>query len=87
MPVVGQLFVITDWGGEPTSIIEIISVTEDRYGDVDEELACAEGEGDRILEYWRRVHKDFFSKECEGIGVEFTEDMMLVLEQFKVVYR
>lgn len=87
MPVVGQLFVITDWDGEPTSIIEIISVAQSRYCDIDKEFACAEGEGDKTLEYWRKVHWGFFSKECEGLGIEFTEDMLLILEKFKVVYK
>ena len=86
MPKVGDLFVVTNWDGEPTSIIETTSVTESRYCDVSEEFAAAEGEGDQSLEWWREAHWDFFSRECEELGIVPSETMMLVLERFKVVY-
>lgn len=85
-PQVGDIQVVTTWKGEPTSIIEVTSVSEDRFCDVDEEFAFAEGEGDRTLSFWRRAHWDFFAKECLEIGVVPTEELELVLERFKVVY-
>ncbi|MCK5601065.1 ASCH domain-containing protein [Candidatus Pacearchaeota archaeon] len=86
MPTVGHLQVVTDWHGEPTSIIEIVSVSECKFSDVSEEFAAAEGEGDKSLNWWREAHWDFFSKECEELGMEASESMDLVLERFKVVY-
>ena len=87
MPVVGHLQVVTDWCGNPTSIIETTSVTECKFSAVDEAFAFAEGEGDRSLAWWRQAHWEFFSRECDGAGITPTEDMMLVLERFKVVFR
>ncbi|TQP67501.1 RNA-binding protein, partial [Vibrio cholerae] len=29
--------------------------------------------------------RNFFSRECHELGIEFREDMLLVLEHFKVV--
>ncbi|HAS6121827.1 TPA: RNA-binding protein, partial [Vibrio vulnificus] len=35
--------------------------------------------------WWREAHWNFFSKECVVLGISPSEDMLLVLEQFKVV--
>jgi len=86
MPQVGQLMVVTDWDGVPTSIVETTSVSECRFRDVDEGFAYSEGEGDRSLADWRRTHWAFFEKECSQIGVKPSEDMLLILERFKLVH-
>ncbi|PNH83304.1 ASCH domain-containing protein [Vibrio diazotrophicus] len=85
-PETGHLLVVTDWEGEPKCIVEITSVEKCRYKDVTQEFAAAEGEGDKTLAWWREAHWHFFSLECEELGIEPTEDMLLVLERFKVVY-
>ncbi|PVU64753.1 RNA-binding protein, partial [Plesiomonas shigelloides] len=46
----------------------------------------SEGEGDKTLEWWKNAHRTFFSHECTQLGIAFQEDMILVLEHFKVVY-
>ncbi|MBQ4279729.1 MAG: ASCH domain-containing protein [Rikenellaceae bacterium] len=51
-----------------------------------EEHAFREGEGDRTLTYWRKVHERFFKKELESVGQVFTEDMAVVCEEFHVVF-
>jgi uncharacterized protein YhfF len=86
MPRVGHLMVVTDWEGEPSTIIEITSVSESRFCDVGEDFAFSEGEGDRSLSYWRRTHWAFFEKECAEIDLVLSEEISLVLERFKVVY-
>lgn len=45
-----------------------------------------EGEGDMSLEYWRKIHRVFFTEELKDLEKEFTEDMMVVCEEFEVVY-
>jgi uncharacterized protein YhfF len=50
------------------------------------EHAYREGEGDRSLSHWRGVHRKFFTQELEAEGLEFSEDMKLVCEEFEVVY-
>ncbi|MDX2319396.1 MAG: ASCH domain-containing protein [Moritella sp.] len=86
MPKVGHLLVVTDWSGEPTSIVEITAVSECKYVDVTAEFAYSEGEGDRSLDWWRVAHWDFFAKECLTAEIEISEDMELVLEHFQVVH-
>lgn len=87
MPQVGHLQVVTNWHGEPICIIELTSVSTCRYNQVTVEFAAAEGEGDKSLSWWRDAHWKFFSSECQELGIEPSEEMLLVLEHFKVVYR
>ncbi|CZF86164.1 ASCH domain-containing protein [Grimontia marina] len=85
-PQVGHLHVVTDWHGDPHCIIEITDVSHCPFNKVTPEFAASEGEGDKSYEWWRKAHWDFFSKECEELGVEMKEDMLLVLERFEVAY-
>ncbi|BCK11830.1 asch domain superfamily protein [Vibrio cholerae] len=86
MPQVGHLQVVTNWDGKPICIIEITSVSKCQYNQVSEDFAASEGEGDKSLAWWQEAHRNFFSRECHELGIEFREDMLLVLEHFKVVY-
>ena len=87
LPVVGHLMVVVNWSGEPICIIEVESVEICKYNQVTPEFAYAEGEGTRTLECWREAHWDFFSKECEELGIEPNEEMLLVLERFHLVHQ
>ncbi len=87
MPQVGHLQVVTNWQGNPVCIIEITSVSKCKYSEVTAEFAREEGEGDKSLHWWRQAHWQFFSDECEQLGIQPSEDMLLVLERFRVVYK
>ncbi|MFA0678261.1 ASCH domain-containing protein, partial [Vibrio sp. 10N.222.51.A6] len=41
----------------------------------------------KTLEWWREAHWNFFSRECEELKISPSEDMLLMLERFKVVYQ
>jgi uncharacterized protein YhfF len=86
MPSAGHLQVVTDWQGVPTSIIRTVDVQEAKFRDVSEEFARAEGEGDGSFEWWREAHWNFFSRECMEADIELSDEMVLVLERFIVVY-
>jgi uncharacterized protein YhfF len=86
IPSIGQLQVVTDWDGVPTSIIETTEVQEEKFCDVPAEFALAEGEGDGSFEWWRQAHWNYISSECEEIVIEPSDEMVLVLERFRVVY-
>lgn len=57
------------------------------FRDVSPEHAWREGEGDRSLAYWRKVHEEFFTEEMNAAGLNFTEDMKVVCEEFEVVFK
>lgn len=83
----GDVWIVLDGKGDPMCITETVEVTFHRYNEVDEEFARSEGEGDLSLRYWREAHKNFFSRILPKFGREFTEDMPLVCERFKVIYK
>lgn len=83
----GEKSIVLDGGGNPLCIIETAEVTVRRFDEVDEEFAREEGEGDLSLEYWRGAHRRFFGRTLPNIGRSFAEDMPLVCERFRVVYR
>ena len=83
----GDLWVEVDGSGTPVCITETTEVTIRKYNEVDADFARAEGEGDRSLAYWRQAHKNYFSRTLPKIGREFSEDMPLVRERFKVIYK
>jgi uncharacterized protein YhfF len=86
MPQVGDLSVITDWNGEPQCVIETTSIQIIPFKDITFELASLEGEDDH-LESWREGHIRYYTKVCESVGKEFTWEMPVEFEQFKVVYK
>jgi uncharacterized protein YhfF len=87
IPQPGDLSVVTDWTGRPLCVMETTRVDVMPIGDVCAEFAAVEGEGDGSLEYWRRVHRECFSRECAKSGRTFSESMLVACERFEVVYR
>ena len=87
IPKPGLLSVIVDGKGEPRCIIETVEVTLKNYNEVDAAFARDEGEGDLSLDYWREAHRRFFTRTLPAIGREFRDDMPLVCERFKVVWK
>lgn len=87
LPKVGELGIITDWNGIAQCVIRTKKVRVLAFGEVDEELAAIEGEGDKSLKYWRDAHKDVYVIRMKEYGREFTEDTMVVFEEFEVVYK
>lgn len=87
IPKVGDYSVILDSSDQAVCIIMDTDVRVVPFKDVDENHAKAEGEGDLSLAYWRDVHQKFFRKELGEARMKFTEDAMIVLERFEVVFR
>jgi len=87
VPKEGDLSIILRSTGEAACVIKTTKVDVLRFLDVSAQHAFDEGEGDRSLDYWRTVHKEFFSQELAEHGVPFEEDMLVVCEKFKVVMK
>ena len=87
IPCVGLITIALDGRGEPLCIVETVEVTIRKYNEVDADFARAEGEGDLSLNYWREAHRNFFSRVLPKIGKEFSQEMLLVCERFKVIYK
>jgi len=87
LPQSGDLCIITDFSNRPLCIVETTHIDIVPFKDVSPEFAALEGEGDCSLDYWRKAHEYFFTKELEELGLQFTQDMPVVCEMFKVVYK
>ncbi len=87
LPKVGNVWVELDGSGNPVCITETVEVTIRKYNEVDAQFAHDEGEGDQSLSYWREAHRNFFSRVLSKIGKEFSEDMPLVCERFRIIYK
>ena len=87
LPPIGGLNIILDSDNNAVCITETIKVYACPFGEVSESHAFKEGEGDRSLAYWRNVHKDFFSKGLKIYNLDFDENMIIVCEEFKVIFK
>lgn len=87
IPKVGDVWIELDGNGKPVCITETVEVTIRNYNEVDADFARAEGEGDLSLAYWRGAHRNFFSRTLSKIRKEFSEEMPLVCERFRVIYK
>src|SRR5215213_10330115 len=87
IPEAGQITIALDGRGEPLCIVETVEVTIRKYNEVDADFAREEGEGDLSLKYWRAAHRNYFSRVLPKIGKQFSEDMPLVCERFRVIYK
>jgi uncharacterized protein YhfF len=86
LPEKNDFSIILDWNGISQCIIRTTSVSIVAFKDVTEDFARTEGEGDQTLGYWRKVHRDFFSEELKVLEMDFSEDMLVVCEEFEMVY-
>lgn len=87
LPTRGDLSIVTNWSGKPLCIIETETVDVMPFSEVSSEFAATEGEGDGSLSYWREAHEQYFTRECARAGRQFSEDMLVACERFKVAYR
>ncbi|HHS7835002.1 TPA: ASCH domain-containing protein [Streptococcus pneumoniae] len=86
LPQVGTFDVILDSQNQSVCIVEITKVSVELFNQVSAQHAFKEGEGDKSLAYWRQVHEDFFT-DCLGeVGLTFTPESKVVLEEFRKVY-
>jgi len=86
IPEADQYSVILNTKDEAVCIIRNIRVTIVSYREITAEHAFKEGEGDRSLAYWRKVHEAFFTQDMAASGLTFDESMPVVCEEFEVVY-
>lgn len=85
-PILNGYSVVTDFDGNPKCVLQTTELRVLPFGEVDAEFAADEGEGDLSLDYWRKVHWDYFSERCAEIGKEPSLEMFVNCERFKLLY-
>ena len=86
LPMVGEYNIILSGGEVPLCITRTIQVEIQPFDQVDAKFANDEGEGDRTLAYWRKVHWEFFERECVAINRQPRLDMPVVCERFQLIF-
>lgn len=82
----GDIEIVVDHNSQPALVTRIVSSEVKPFNEVTAEYAAIEGEGDGSLEYWRKGHWKFFSRECMRIGREPTETMPVICNVFEVLH-
>ena len=80
-PVIGEESIIHFDNEKDACIIKIVDYKIIKFNEMTEEFALLEGEGDLSLEYWKKIHYDFF----KSIKPDFNEEDQIVIEIFEVV--
>ena len=85
VPEPGTFEIVLDHRMEPALLTRITSVAVLPFDQVTAEYAAVEGEGDASLEFWRRAHWAFFSRECQRLGREPATSMPVVCCVFELL--
>ena len=86
LPLSGELYIVVDRANKPLCVIELESVNILPFNEVTWEMAQKEGE-DENLEEWRAKKQEYLEEEGSVLGFDFTPDIKLVYQTFKVVYK
>ncbi len=86
LPKVGDLHIVTDWDGNPRCVIQTTALTVLPYREMTYEICKREGEDDS-LESWQKGHQRFFEEEGKQLGYEFSEDLLVLFEDFNLIYK
>ncbi len=87
IPQVNDISVVTAWDGIAQCIIEVVKVEIVPFNKITAKFAYEEGEGDKSLEFWKKVHWDYYYRELANSPYSPTTDMPIVCEYFRVVYQ
>jgi uncharacterized protein YhfF len=85
-PIDDGYSVFTDYEGNPQGVVRTTEIRYLPFMEVDAQFAFDEGEGDQTLEYWRKVHWLYFTKEVAELNVEFNEKSLVACERFRLLY-
>lgn len=86
LPKAGDYSIILNSKEEAVCIIQTTKVYVAEFKDVSDEQAYKEGEGDRTLAYWRKVHESFLINELASVNKTFSQNTKVLCEEFEVVY-
>lgn len=78
---------LLDGRRRPVGIVETIGVEKIRFRDVTQQMARAYGEGERTLQWWRRVIGDWYRRKAVQDGQVFAEDDPILWEWIAVARR
>lgn len=87
LPKIGDIIVVTDLEGKAQCIVRTTKVTLKPFFAIDAAYAQRQGEGDKSLAFWKKAHWEYYTKELEPFGRVPRESMIVVCQEFKMVFR
>jgi uncharacterized protein YhfF len=85
-PAEHEFQIMLDWDNTILAVLKNVRIDIVEFGKVRENFTRLEGEGDLSLEWWRAAHWDYFSSECDNLGLVPSETMPVVCQQFKIIF-
>lgn len=85
-PTIGDLSIITNWEKKAKAIIQTSKIEKVPFNKITREYAEIEGEGDKSLAYWKRVHWDYYTREMKEICQKPYNEMLIICEQFETIW-
>jgi len=86
LPLSGELYIVVDREGNPSCVIELTDVVVIPFNEVSWDMAAREGE-DQNLEEWKEKKQELLEEEGHIVGFDFSPDIKLVFQAFKVIYK
>lgn len=86
LPKIGDYIVVTNWEGKAQCIVRTTKVKLKPFFSIDDEYARIEGEGDKSLANWKKVHWDYYTRELEEFGRVPRESMIIVCQEFEKIF-
>lgn len=86
LPTPGQCDALLGWSNEFLGVISAVRISVVPFREVSAEFAALEGEGDLSLDFWRRVHWQYFKRVCGRLGKLVSEEMPVVCQEFQLEY-
>jgi len=87
LPKIGDFYVLTDWQATAQCIIRSSSVKLLPYFAIREDHARLEGEGDKSLAHWKKIHWDFLQRELSALNAQPSQSMIMVFETFEMYFK
>lgn len=87
LPVVGNYWIVLDTNDNPSCILKTVRVEINKFKNITLEIAQAEGEGEQTVEYWHRVHREFFTPFLADLKITNLDEEDVVTEFYELVYR
>lgn len=86
LPKIGDFTIVTDWNGNARCIVRTVAVRLKPFFSIRSSYAKIEGEGDKSLDYWKKSHWEYYTRELEPFGRKPVDSMIVVCELFEKVY-
>ncbi|MGY1804017.1 ASCH domain-containing protein [Blastococcus sp. SYSU D00922] len=86
LPRIGGHWIACDGTGVPRCVLRSTELRLGPLASVDDAFAWDEGEGDRTRASWLEGHERYFRRTQAARGEEWSDDLEVVFERFRVVW-